>query len=185
MTVASKMAHMAANLYLLSPGSPVIYYGEEIGLKGNRGGANTDANRRLAMLWGDDDTIKDPEGTTYDGKKQTNGTVAEQLENQESLFHHYSKVLTIRNTYPEIPRGSYKALCYGEDNFGGFLITYQETQTILLHNTSNVKEIVIDLASCAEFPAMEMSIKEIIGDGEATLDGTTLTLAPMTSVIIQ
>lgn len=185
MTVATKMAHMAANLYLLSPGSPVIYYGEEIGLKGSRGGANTDANRRLAMLWGDDDTIKDPEGTNYDAKKQTNGTVAEQLENKESLFHHYSKVLTIRNTYPEIPRGDYKALCYGEDNFGGFLITYQEETAILLHNTSSVKEIVIDLTSCADFPTMELSIKEVIGNGEATLDGTTLTLAPMTSVFLK
>ena len=185
MTVASKMAHMAANLYLLSPGSPVIYYGEEIGLKGNRGGSNTDANRRLAMLWGDDDTIKDPEGTTYDVKKQTNGTVAEQMENPESLFHHYSKVLTIRNSYPEIPRGTYKALCYGEDNFGGFLITYQEEQTLLFHNTSSNIEIVIDLASCADFPEMEGSIKEVIGDGAATLEGTTLTLAPMTSVLIK
>ena len=185
MTVASKMAHMAANLYLLSPGSPTIYYGEEIGLKGTRGGANTDANRRLAMLWGDEDTIKDPEGTTYDAKKQTNGTVAEHLTNPESLFHHYSKVLTIRNTYPEIPRGTYKALCYGEDNFGGFLITYQDEQTVLLHNTSSMGEIVIDLASCPDFPAKEWAIKEILGSGDATLEGTTLTLAPTTSVLIK
>ena len=185
MTVASKMAHMAANLYLLSPGSPTIYYGEEIGLKGTRGGANTDANRRLAMLWGDEDTIKDPEGTTYDAKKQTNGTVAEHLTNPESLFHHYSKVLTIRNTYPEIPRGTYKALCYGEDNFGGFLITYQDEQTVLLHNTSSMGEIVIDLASCPDFPAKEWAIKEVLGSGEATLEGTVLTLAPTTSVLIK
>jgi len=185
MTVASRMAHMAANLYLLSPGSPFIYYGEEIGLKGSRGGANTDANRRLAMNWGDEDTVKDPEGTTYEKKKQTNGTVAEQLANPESLFHHYSKVLTIRNTYPEIPRGQYKALTYGEDNFGGFLITYEGEQTILLHNTSSMGEIVIDLASCPDFPVKEWAINEVIGNGEATLEGSVLTLAPTNSVLIK
>ena len=185
MTVASKMAYMAANIYLLSPGSPFIYYGEEIGLKGSRGGANTDANRRLAMLWGDDDTIKDPVGTTYAKSKQTNGSVKEQLENEESLLRHYSKVLTIRNTYPEIPRGEYKALSFGESRFGGFLITYQGEQTVLLHNTSDTKEIVIDLTKCADFPDAEMKIAEVIGQGKAKLDGTTLTLAPYTSVILK
>ena len=185
MTVATKMAHMAANIYLFTPGTQFIYYGEEIGLKGSRGGANTDANRRLAMFWGDDDTIKDPVGTTYAKSKQTNGSVAEQLENEESLLHYYSKVLTIRNTYPEIPRGDYKALSYGEARFGGFLITYQGKQTVLLHNTSGTNEIVIDLTKCADFPDAEMKIAEYIGQGKAKLDGTTLTLAPYTSVILK
>ena len=66
---------VAANLYMLTAGNPFIYYGEEIGMKGARGTANTDANRRLAMLWGDNDTVKDPIGTTYDSSKQLNGTL--------------------------------------------------------------------------------------------------------------
>ena len=37
---------VAASAYLLAPGRPFIYYGEEIGLKGSRGSAQTDANRR-------------------------------------------------------------------------------------------------------------------------------------------
>lgn len=185
MTVATKMAYMAANLYLLTPGSQFIYYGEEIGLKGSRGGANTDANRRLAMLWGDGDTIEDPVGTTYDVKKQTNGTVKEQLENEEGLLRYYSKILTIRNTYPEIPRGDYEALSFGETRFGGFLITYNGEQTVLLHNTSSVNEIVIDLTKCADFPDKEMTIAEVIGQGSAKLNGTTLTLDPFTSVILK
>ena len=185
MTVASKMAHMAANLYLLSPGSQFIYYGEEIGLKGSRGGANTDANRRLAMLWGDDDTIEDPIGTTYAKSKQTNGTVAELLANEEGLLRYYSKLLTIRNTYPEIPRGDYTALSYGEVRFGGFLITYNGEQTVLLHNTSDKNPITIDLTTCTGFPEGEFEIVEVIGQGTAKLSGTTLTLDPFTSVIIK
>ena len=181
---SGKQAHMAANLYLLCSGSPFIYYGEEIGLKGSRGSANTDANRRLAMLWGDEDTVKDPEGTTYDVKKQTNGTVAEQLADETSLLHYYGKLLSLRKQYPEISRGDYKALDFGEKNFGGFLITYKEANTVLLHNTST-EEIVIDLTACSDFPAELKKVAAFIGQGEASLEGTTLTLGPQTSAIIK
>ncbi len=180
----SGYAQMAANLYLLCSGSPFIYYGEEIGLKGARGGANTDANRRLAMLWGDEDTVKDPIGTTYEADKQTNGTVAEQLEDENSLLRYYCKVLTIRNTYPEIPRGDYQALVYSEKTFGGFLITYNGEQTVLLHNTS-MEEMTIDLTACEDYPTDVSKIAEYIGQGSAKLEGTTLTLGPQTSVIIK
>lgn len=184
LTPSSGQAQMAANLYLLCSGSPFIYYGEEIGLKGTRGGANTDANRRLAMLWGDGDTVQNPTGSTYDIKKQTNGTVTEQLEQEDSLLHYYGKLTSLRKQYPEIARGDYKALSYGDTNFGGFLITYQEEQTVLLHNTST-EEKVIDLTACAEFPADLKTLADYIGQGEAELKGTTLTLGPQTSVIIK
>jgi glycosidase len=175
---------MAANLYLLCPGSPFIYYGEEIGLKGTRGGANTDANRRLAMLWGDDDTVRDPVGTSYDKKKQTNGTVADQLVDESSLLHYYGKLMSLRKQYPEIPRGDYKALDFGDKNFGGFLITYNGEQTVLLHNTST-EEKVIDLTTCTDFPADVKKLLAFIGQGEAELKGSSLTVGPQTSVIIK
>ena len=184
LTPSTKQAHMAANLYLLCSGSPFIYYGEEIGLKGTRGSANTDANRRLAMLWGDEDTVKNPMGTTYDAKKQTNGTVAEQLADENSLLHYYGKLMSLRKQYPEIPRGDYKALDFGDKTFGGFLITYNGEQTVLLHNTS-AEEKVIDLKSCSDFPADLKKLADFIGQGEAGLSGTTLTVAPQTSVIIK
>ncbi len=71
LTAASGQMKVAANLYILSPGSPFIYYGEEIGLRGSRGGANTDANRRLAMVWGDGDTVQDPPAAPIQSKRRT------------------------------------------------------------------------------------------------------------------
>jgi len=38
---------LGASVYILTPGVPFMYYGEEIGLKGSRQGAMTDANRRV------------------------------------------------------------------------------------------------------------------------------------------
>ena len=176
---------MAANLYLLCTGSPVIYYGEEIGMRGSRGGENTDANRRLAMLWGDGDLIRDPEGSTYLAKNQIQTTVADQMEDEESLLRYYCRLLTIRHNYPAIARGDYKALDCGERKFGGFLITYGGEQLILLHNTGT-EAVTYDLSTCAALAGISVSeLCESIGMGSAKLKGTTLTLDGQTSVILK
>ena len=173
-------AHMAANLYLLCSGSPFIYYGEEIGMKGTRGGANTDANRRLGMLWGDDDTVEDPVGTTYSKSKQTNGTVAEQLATDNSLLRYYQKVIRFRIEYPEIARGDYKsAIKTSNDRVGGFVIEYKGEKTFLIHNVSTEE---------AEVSLGDLGFKEIcgyIGQGSASLKGKTLKIGAQTSVVLK
>ena len=177
--MANKFPYMAANLLILSPGSPFIYYGEEIGIKGSRGSSNTDANRRLKMLWGDGDMVKDPTGTTFDTSKQTNGTVKEQLKNDESLFHHYRKLIDLRNKYPEIARGTYEAYSGSDNTMGGSIITYNDEITGLFHNCSSTLEQSIDLS---KYNFTE--VKDYIG-AFAKLENNTLTLAPQTSAIIK
>jgi glycosidase len=174
---------VAANLNILTPGSPFIYYGEEIGMLGSRGGANTDANRRLAMLWGDDDLIRDPEGTTYSKDKQIQTTVADQMEDENSLYRYYCKLLSIRHRHPAIARGVYTAAnC--EKNLGGFLIRYEEEALVVLHNNS-AEEITYDLANCTALKDVQLTqLLETIGSGNATLKGTTLTIGAYTSVVI-
>ena len=176
---------MAANLYLLSPGSPTIYYGEEIGIRGSRGSENTDANRRLAMLWGDDDLVRDPVGTTYDQNKQIKSTVADQLADENSLYHHYCKLLAIRRRHPEIARGDYTSLSCGEKQFGGFLVEYDGVKVGIFHNTSN-EAISYDLSTCKGLERYQFeALCEQIGMGNARLEGTILTVDAYTSVILK
>lgn len=177
---------MAANLYLLAPGSPVIYYGEEIGMRGSRGSENTDANRRLAMLWGDEeDRVRDPIGTTYDKSKQIQTTVAQQMEDENSMYSYYCKLLAIRHKYPAIARGDYEALECNDKNFGGFLILGQEQPLGLFHNTST-GEISYDLSKCKGLEGYTFTeICDFIGMGYVTLEGTILTVGPQTSVILK
>lgn len=178
LTVSTGNAYMASNLYLLCNGSPFIYYGEEIGMKGTRGGAQTDANRRLAMLWGDEDKVQDPEGTTFDASKQINGTVAEQLKAPDSLLNYYSKVISLRIKYPEIARGTYTALKTDKDGVGGFLIEYNGTTICLLHNvTSETVEI--------NLPEGFSKLNDFVGLGSATLSNGKLSIGPQTSVILK
>ena len=170
---------MAANLYLLAPGSPVIYYGEEIGMRGSRGGEMTDANRRLAMLWGDDDLIRNPVGSTYPADKQIQTTVADQLADENSLLRYYCKLLTLRHTYPAIARGTYTALSTKEKNLGGFTIDYEGKTQILLHNTGTAP-LTYDLADLGV-----TTLLAFVGMDTASLEGTVLTVGPQTSVILQ
>ena len=171
---------MAANLYILCSGSPFIYYGEEIGMRGSRGGANTDANRRLAMLWGDGDTVQDPVGATF--QNQIKDTVKSQEKDKNSMLNHYRELISVRIRHPEIARGSYTALNFEERKFGGFKVDYNGSVLYILHNTGE-ESIVIDLAEYYNYNFGQ--IVECIGYGNAKLEGTTLTIAPKTSIIIK
>ncbi len=179
--VTDNNMRMAANLYLLCAGSPVIYYGEEIGIRGSRGGENTDANRRLAMLWGDDDLVRDPAGSTYPAKNQIQTTVADQLADENSMLRYYQRLIALRHKYPAIARGIYTSLDCGERNFGGFSIAYGDQTLGVLHNNGQ-EPVQIDLST---MPGGFTQLCDFIGVGDASLEGTVLTVAGQTSVIVK
>lgn len=183
MTLASGYAKMAANMYILGPGSPIIYYGEEIGMKGSRGAANTDANRRLAMLWGDSDTAKDPEGTTFDAEKQTNGTVTSQIADQNSLYNHYKRLIMIRKANPEIASGSYSALKFEGTKLGGFISESNGHSVAVIHNTAG-SAVSVDLSETIGKQIGQITACIGIDEEGTGLEGSVLTLGEQTSVII-
>ena len=170
---------VAANLYLLGPGSPFIYYGEEIGLRGSRGSANTDANRRLAMRWDDGDTVADPKGSSYPAQDEV--SVSQQMGRGRSPYNYYKRLLLIRRANPEIARGEYTAVTVPDSKLGGFVSTWNGSAVCVLHNTTMAPQ-KLDLA------ALGLDFTEIsayIGMGEAILEGTTLYLDGQTSVVLR
>ena len=182
--VGTNQRKMAASLYLLTPGTPVIYYGEEIGLKGS-GDSPDDANRRLPFKWGDVWTCEPHHQATY-SIDLWDDTADDQRKDEDSLLIHYTKVLNIRHSYPAIARGTYKALYTGKANCGGFLISYNDENLVLLHNTSATETMTIDLKKLNNLNAYTyFMILETVGVSDASLDGTVLTLGPQTSVLLQ
>ncbi len=181
LTEASGQMRMAANLYLLSSGSPFLYYGEEIGLRGSRGGSNTDANRRLKMEWGDEDTVKDPVGSTYKADNRVNATVAEQIGDGDSLYNYYKKLIMIRKANPAIARGEYTALTCEGTKLGGFVSEYEGVTVAVLHNTTD-DPVTYDLSAATD--KHFTVLKAVIGAGSASLDGNTLTVDGKTSVVL-
>ena len=171
---------MAANLYILGPGAPFLYYGEEIGLRGSRGGANTDANRRLAMRWGDGDAVQDPPGANY--ASQTEATVASMMEQPSSLFHYYRKLIALRKAHPEIARGSYQALQLSDTKLGGFISSWNGSSVLVVHNPTQ-RILTLDLSD--PLLAGFTKISGYIGSGFVTLEDRLLTVEGQTSVILR
>ena len=181
LTVAGGQMKVAANLYLLSPGSPFIYYGEEIGLRGSRGGANTDANRRLAMLWGDGDSIQDPPGATYDPSKQTPYSVQDLKPMATSLYNYYKTLIMLRRANPEIALGEYRALPFTDTKVGGFTSAWDGATVAVIHNTS-ARTAKLDLSAVTD---LSFTSAAFVGMGQGKLENSLLTLEGQTSVILR
>ena len=175
-------AQVAANLLILGPGSPFLYYGEELGMSGSRGGANTDANRRLAMVWGDGDPVKDPQGSTYPTDNRANAPAAVQLAQEGSLYNHYKKVILLRKANPEIARGDYRALSLSGTKVGGFTAAWNGGKCLVLHNTTG-SAVTLDLKAqgLGDFTI----VSGFVGLGSAALSDGKLTLDAQTSAVLR
>ena len=178
LSTEDKSLQLASSMYLLMPGNPFIYYGEEIGMKGSRGSSNTDANRRLAMLWGDGDTVTDPVGADYDISLQTNGTVKSQLGKADSIYNHYKKLIAIRNANPEIARGSVTASdIFGED-IAVLKFTYNGSTVYVIHNMTGM-QLPLNVQ------ALNVSVLRGWTTSESVLEGNTLTIGAFGSVVLK
>jgi alpha-amylase len=94
-------AKQAATLLLTSAGTPVIYYGEEIGLRGRK----PDPRIRTPMPWtGDPDGFGFTTGQPYepmaDGAKEAN--VAAEATDPDSLLSHYRDLIRLRDSVPAL-----------------------------------------------------------------------------------
>jgi glycosidase len=101
---------LAAATYLLLPGTPFIYYGEEIGMAGGAG-LEGDPKLRTPMSWtADAATAGFTRGQPFRALSANVAThnVAAQRADPDSLLRFYKAMLKLRNTLPSIARGSYE-----------------------------------------------------------------------------
>ena len=94
---------LAAAVLLTAPGSPYIYYGEELGLYGTK--EKGDEYVRGPMLWGDNYT------THYTDKTDATVTanipdVTKQQADHQSVLNTYLTFTALRNTYPALGQGT-------------------------------------------------------------------------------
>jgi glycosidase len=138
---------LASSVLLTLPGSPFIYYGDEIGMKGYRyEGENIpgygivyDEYRRQPLLWGDD-SIQ----TTWlpsDGSNDQTLSIMVQQSDSNSLYSHYQTMIRLRKENPALMFGNYfKEFKDNNSNIQGYVryFEYEDFKQAILvvHNFS-------------------------------------------------
>ncbi len=98
-------AKLAAFVYLTGPGVPFIYYGEEIGMTGNK----PDELLRTPMQWTGETAGGFTTGTPWEPLNENfmNYNIAKQDTDPASLLNHYRRLVDLRNSLPALRTGDY------------------------------------------------------------------------------
>jgi alpha-glucosidase len=195
------IAKLMGAFYLTLRGTPIMYYGEEIGM------ANNDPTRK--------EDVKDPIGRTgwpkekgRDGERtpmQWDGgpnagfstktpwlpvppsyethNVASESKDPNSVLNLYKKVLALRRTHVVLLEGSYTALNEDDAHVMSYLRSYKGTGVLVVLNMS-------DSARKAKFDLSKQgfgrsTLKTLIASPEASVKGSEVTLEPFGLLIAE
>lgn len=126
---------VAASLLLTSPGVPFIYYGEELGMMGQK----PDEVIRRPMQWSAEDqagfTTESPWRDPDHNYSFVNVVV--ENENPDSLLNHYRSLIQFRNDHPALRIGTYQLVKTREGKLYASLRIAAEENLLVLINTSN------------------------------------------------
>lgn len=97
---------LAASLLLTLPGTPFIYYGEELGLPNGSGDA--DEEKRTPMPWDDSTNFGFSSASPWYSFSSDDSslTVAAEEDNPDSVLNHYKRLIELRNASPALARGA-------------------------------------------------------------------------------
>ncbi len=166
---------LANSLLFTLPGSPIIYYGDEIGMGDNielfdRNGVRT------PMQWDDSPNGGFTTGTAFtDFVKGAldyhHLNVASQVAEQNSLFHAISKMIHVRKQHQAFGRGSMEWVDTDNPALAVYTRTYQDETFLLLNNLSDSTQTV-------SLPKEHQShYRDVLSNTEQDLSDT-LTLQP-------
>jgi alpha-amylase len=137
------MMKLAAAMYLLQPGVPFLYYGEEIGMAGGRD-MSADQSLRTPMSWSHD--AGRPDFTTGTPFRAASPNVAwhnvsSQRADPDSLFHFYKAMIGLRRMRPSLARGSYEQVALNGTTLG-FVRRFETDETVIAINVGHDAAVV-------------------------------------------
>ena len=126
---------VAATLLLTSPGTPFIYYGEEIGMQGRK----PDEDIRLPMQWSAEANAGFTTGIPWrapaEDYPQVN--VAAQDGDSSSVLHHYRTLIQLRNENSALRGGGLALIETGNSGVYAVLRSMADRQVLVIVNLRN------------------------------------------------
>lgn len=158
---------VAAGMYLLAPGIPFVYYGEEIGMKSG----TKDETKRTPLLWGKNDKFEtrwaDENDCIYNAKTID---IKTQNKDKNSLLNYYKKIINFRNSHSAF-NGNFSAYDTKNENIISWILSDDSEKIFVVHNVSK-KDTVIELpkdfenATAADFQTYKITKT---GDGRFSI----------------
>lgn len=145
---------MAAAMYLTLPGAPYVYYGEEIGMLGTK----PDEMIREPFIWSTDLS----KNTSWAPITNEIEVVAleKQIENEESLYHFYKKMIGLRNSQKALSRGDISLVKAPKSVFAIARAIEGEEIMVLINGGKEVEKVQIGEARYRVLLSTEDSYKE-------------------------
>ncbi len=153
-----QIAKLTAALYLTLRGTPIMYYGEEIGMKTTpptrqedvkdpigRKGWPTEKGRdgeRTPMQWDDGENAGFTKGTAWLPVPSTYKThnVADESRDPDSILEFYKSVLKLRHTNSALLNGDYKAINESNANVLSYLRVYKDQAVVVSLNMTDAPQ---------------------------------------------
>src|SRR5438270_2684953 len=160
------IAKLMAGLYLTLRGTPIIYYGEEIGMENNDPKRKEDVKDPIGKLGWPQEKGRDGERTPMQWDDTANAgfsrskpwlpvppsykthNVATELKDPNSILSFYKQVLALRHTDHALLDGQYIALNENDPNVLSYLRKYKdETVLVALNMSPAAQRVSFDLSS--------------------------------------
>lgn len=193
------IAKLMAGLYLTLRGTPIMYYGEELGMKTTpptrkedvrdpigRTGWPKEKGRdgeRTPMQWDESENAGFSTATPWLPVPPTAKThnVADELKDPNSVLSFYKKVLKLRHTSKALLDGQYVPLNENDQNVLSYLRVYKDQTVLVALNMSGAEQKVNFEISRHGFT----STKPLAATGPSAVKGDVVTIEPYGVFIAQ
>lgn len=159
-------AKLASFLMLTSPGTPYIYYGEEIGMQGQK----PDEDIRLPMQWSADEFAGFSTVTPWRAARAdyTQINVEAQAGAPNSLLEHYRTLIELRKTYSTLQTANITLLDAENSGIFANLRTDANGAYLIIANLTKdeIHDYAIDL-NAADLADEIISVETLFGVGQA------------------
>jgi alpha-glucosidase len=161
-----QIAKLMASLYLTLRGTPVMYYGEEIGMENNDPKRPEDVKDSMGKAGWPKEKGRDGERTPMQwsaegnagfsavtpwlpvGERYKSYNVESEKKDPHSILNYYRQLLSMRHTNSALLEGRYIALNENDPNVLAYARSYREETVLVVLNMSGVAQRVrLDLAS--------------------------------------